>query len=126
MAIEIYQGKNVTAEDAAKFFDLPTIIHSCNKLKEAASILETTGKKIIDAKDYCTREALFMQGESFEEPIEFCGKDFNDISSYISDFAETILEATNKAMEKKQLLLNEEARVFDQHANIMTDNQITE
>ena len=110
MAVEIYEGTHVTAEPATNYIDVNTIYHACKIIKDASTRLERTSKKIINAKDYCTKEALFMLGESFEEPIEFCGKDFYDISDYIHDFADTILEATAKALDKKQLILNDEAR----------------
>ncbi len=113
MAVEIYTGTYVNAEEANKYIDIATIAHCCRLLKDASLRLESTSKKIINARDYCTREALFMQGETVEEPIEFCGKDFNDISSYMNDFADAILEATNRAYDKKQLELNEEARILD-------------
>jgi hypothetical protein len=109
MAVEIYEGTHVKAEPATNYMDVNTIYHACKLIKDASARLERTSKKIINAKDYCTKEALFMLGESFEEPIEFCGKDFYDISDYIHDFADTVLEATSKALDKKQLLLNEEA-----------------
>ena len=109
MAVEIYEGTHVKAEPATNYIDVNTIYHACKLIKDASARLERTSKKIINAKDYCTKEALFMLGESFEEPIEFCGKDFYDISDYIHDFADTVLEATSKALDKKQLLLNEEA-----------------
>lgn len=113
MAVEIYKGRYVTAESATNYIDSGAISTSCSKIKDAASQLTKTGKKTLGAKSYCSKKHLSIEGNTMEDDIELCACDYEDAANYMETFADTILGALEKALDKKQLKLNAEAQRKD-------------
>ena len=114
MAVEIYVGRYVTAEEATKYIDAATITNCCNKMKKSASELKQTGKKISSSKSRCTKNHLSIAGNTMEDDIDLCECDYNDAATYMETFSATILGALQRALDKKQLQLNAEAQRKDE------------
>ena len=113
MAIEIYRGKYISADDATKVIDMPTINDGCRMLKDASDRLERLTKKIDLLRETCSKEAISIDGSSMEELIEHYEKLTNDFSLYISDLSDALSKTTQRVVNRKQTILNEEARRLD-------------
>ena len=111
MAVELFQGKYITADDASRYIDVQTISDGCKMLNDAAQRLAKIAKKIDNLKETLDKQTLSVQGDSMEDIIEFYEKNTNDFSVYINELSTTIMEATQRVMNRKQLLLNEDAKI---------------
>lgn len=109
MAIEVYHGKYVTAEDVGTIIDLATINECCKTFKTVADKLETISGKIRTLKEVCNKDALSFGSRSMEDIIEQYEKSVKDLSLYLSELAQTIINTTLRVMNRKQTILNEEA-----------------
>lgn len=105
--VEIYKGKYVTAEDASKYIDVETIKRCCNSLKDGADKLNHTKERVLNAKSYCGKDSFYIDEYTYEDKAENNVDSLGNASEYISTFSNNILNALDKALEKKQLELNE-------------------
>ena len=113
MPVEIYQGKNVIAETTLNYIDSTTINEGIKKLEEIAEELLSISKKIEKTKDLCNRESLSVGNNTLEAIIDSCETEFIEVSNYLNDSSKLLLEALQKAIDKKQILLNDEAIKLD-------------
>lgn len=111
--VEIYKGKYITADDAEKYIDVETIKKSCNLLKDGADKLGQTKERVINAKGYCGRDSFYIDDYTYEDKASDNANNLKNASLYIADFSDRILVALEKALEKKQLELNEIAMEED-------------
>ena len=109
METPIYKGQYVEAESVGKYIDIESITEGCNYLKEITNTLQVVSGKIIATKDYCTKENFSINEVTVEDEIEFCGNGIKETSLYLQDLVDMIMTALKKAIENKQLLLNEKA-----------------
>lgn len=116
MAIEIYQGKYVTAEDANGYIDGITISDGCMMLSDAARKLSDIVTKLQELKEDFSSANLSIQGSSMEPIIEAFVKSTMDLAQTISNLSETLSTTTQRVVNRKQVLLNEEAKVKDEQA----------
>ena len=119
MAIEKYQGKYVVAEDALKVIDMPTINSGCRMLKDAAEKLDNLSKKIEVLKDLINRDTLSISDSNMEAIIEEYGKRTRDFSLYINDLSETVNTTTQRVVNRKQVIFNEEAKRLDEQEALL-------
>lgn len=123
MAVEIYQGTYVSAESAANYIDVATITEGINMLGQAADEYAGIGSSLIEVSGNFTNEVLSVQGATMQNSIENCGSTITDVKEKLIDIGNNILEATQKALDKKQLELNEIAKEKDQAAALQANNQ---
>ena len=124
MAIEVYQGNFVSAENASKYIDQATINDGCRMLNEASEKLALIAKKISLLRELCSKDALNIQGQTLEEKIETYEEDTNNFSVYLSELSEYLLNATQKVVNRKQVILNEEAKAIDDKKSYLTEEII--
>ena len=113
MAIERYIGTFVSADDATKIIDMYTINDGCRMMKEAADKLERLTKKIRLLKEACGKETFSISGTDMEEMIGTYENNTLKFSSYLSDLSDSIIATTLRVVNRKQILLNEEAKRLD-------------
>ncbi len=114
MAIEIYQGVHVTAESATNYIDIGTISSGCEQINEAAAQYTNVGKELSAAAGNLSADALSVNETTMQASVEDCGNQICSINAKLSSFASSILDATNRALDKKQLELNQIAEAKDQ------------
>lgn len=114
MAVIRYIGKYVNAEDAITSFDYTEIETAINNIKDGVEKLEKATKRMQDAESYYTKETFSINGETFDDKISQCANCFLSTAEYMSDLAEQIKVARLKALNRKQVLLNDEAKILDQ------------
>lgn len=114
MAVIKYIGKYVNAEDAITSFDYLEIENALKSLKEGAQKLEDAAKRMRNAESYYTKETFSINGETFDGKIERCSNYFMSTAEYMEELAELVKNARLKAFNRKQVLLNDEARILDQ------------
>ena len=115
MAIERFQGKYITAEDATRTIDVPTIYDGCKMMKSAADKLDVLTKKIDVLRETYNRDAFSVS----EEIVEEYEKRTNNFSLYINDLAEMIEKTTTRVANRKQIILNEEAKRLDEQEALL-------
>ena len=114
MAVIKYIGKYVNADDAIASFDYLEIENALKNLKEGAQKLEDAAKRMRNAESYYTKETFSINGETFDGKIERCSNYFMSTAEYMEELAELVRSARLKAFNRKQVLLNDEARILDQ------------
>ena len=114
MAVIKYIGKYINAEDAIISFDYLEIENALKNLKEGAQKLEDAAKRMRNAESYYTKETFSINGETFDGKIERCSNYFMSTAEYMEELAELVRNARLKAFNRKQVLLNDEARILDQ------------
>ncbi len=116
MAVEMFQGQYISAESATKYIDYQTISDGCRMLDDAADKLARIARKIDQLKENCNRDTLSIQGSNMEDYIEFYEKNTNDFSVYISELSDTVMQTLERVYNRKQIVLNEAAKVEDDRA----------
>ena len=118
MAIDVYHGTYVTAEDANDYIDVNTIQSGCSMMKEAADKITAIKDKINTLKELCDGDTLTINGQTMEDQIQEFEDNTNNFALYINELSETVSSAATRALNKKQIIFNEEAK--------KRDNQFTE
>lgn len=113
MAIPIYQGEFVQARNVLEEIDQPTIEDGCRILADSSDKLNQITKKIEQLKEFCSKEHLMIQGANLEDPIELFQKDTEHFALYISELSTAISSATQRVVNRKQMMYNEEAKKLD-------------
>ena len=114
MAVERFKGTYVEAEDAKLYIDITTIEEGCNELLHQAESMNYTSDDIHVASEHVTKEDLSIQGINMEEDVVNVEENFKVTANELEDYAHTILESAYKALDDKQIELNEEAKKLDQ------------
>ncbi|MBP5678291.1 MAG: hypothetical protein J6X28_00490 [Bacilli bacterium] len=123
MAVEVFIGNYITAEDAQQYIDYNTISEGCRMMKEAAEKLSQISKKIDVLKDTCSLETISVQGKGMEKYIEPYEKDTRDMALYIQDLSSTILDATVRVLNRKQTILNEAAKLYEHKESLLRQQE---
>ena len=113
MAIERYVGRYVTAEDANDYIDGNTIRSACNLLQDAARKLSSIATACQELRDDLSARNLCIQGTSMEPMIEAYEKSTMDFANAIYELSDSLSATTQKALNNKQIRLNEEAKIKD-------------
>ncbi len=126
MKIDLYHGLSVTAKDANEFIDLDTVLKGCTMMSEAADLIKDIVEKIKKLKETCNADTLSVEGQTMEDKIELFENDTNQFYLYISNLVSSIQSTTLREFNKKQTILNEEAKKIDMQTNNNTSNGIEE
>ncbi len=110
MAIDIYKGTIVTAQDAHEMIDASTILSGCSSMKDVSQKLNDISFKIGTLQSLCTKENLSIDGVGFDEKIGEYQKSVQNFSLYLDDLASSITTTCEKVLNRKQVILNEEAK----------------
>ncbi len=94
-------------------------------LKDASEKLERISKKIYDLKESYNSDTLTVSNLNMEEMIEHYEKLANDFSLYINDLSETLEKATQRVVNRKQTIFNEEARRLDEKEALLHEGSTT-
>ena len=114
MAVEMFQGEYISADSAMNYIDYQTISDGCRMLNDAADQLARIAKKIEELKKSCNKDTLSVKGQSMEETIDFYEKNTNDFSVYIYELSETLMETAERVLNRRQIVLNESAKIEDE------------
>ena len=114
MAVIKYIGKYINAEDAIVNFDYNEIETAIKNIKEGVAKLEEAAKRLRNTETYYTKETFSINGETFDGKIERCANFFTSTADYMEELTELVRNARLKAYNRKQVLLNDEARILDQ------------
>lgn len=124
MAVERFHGKYIYGENARQYIDIDTINDACRIMKEASNKLNAISEKIDRLRELCSKDALSVDGEGMDERIEAYENFMNDFSLYIDDLSNTIRDTTQRVFNRKQIILNEEAKRMDQMMSLEKQNQM--
>lgn len=124
MAIEKYQGKYVIAEDALNVIDMPNIQAGCKMIKDVSQQLSVLAKKVNLLKDYYNSDNLSIDSVDMEQFVDDHEKRMRDFSLYLSDLSETIMNTTQRVINRKQFAFNEEARILDEQQALQYQQSI--
>ena len=113
MAVEIYQGVHVTAESATNYIDVGAISTGCEHLMQAAEQYSSVGSNLSGAAAGLSEDTLSVNGATMQASVEECGSQISSINGKISNYASSIMDATLRALDKKQLELNQKAEAED-------------
>lgn len=113
MAVEIYQGQYVTAESATSYIDVGTISSGCEQLSQAAEQFSSLGNNLSESASGLSEDALSVNGDTMQSAVEECGSQMSSIEGQLSGYIATIMSATESALDKKQLELNQIAEAQD-------------
>lgn len=121
MAIDMFHGTYVDAEDAKNYIDQGTIVTGCQKMDEASNKMTQIIKKVQRLKELCSRENLSVGGLNLDEIIENLENHVEQISLYINDLSGNIVGTTQRVVNRKQVILNEEAMRQDNSEIVLHD-----
>lgn len=113
MAVGIFKGIYVTAESATNYIDVAAITAACESLKEAGEMFLDVGSNLGEIALDLGQDTLSVQGATMQQPLEECGEGVVSIKEQLTSLADQIMEAMNAALDRKQILLNEEAAIRD-------------
>ena len=113
MAVEIYQGVHVTAESATNYIDVGAISTGCEQLMQAAEQYSSVGSNLSGAAAGLSEDTLSVNGATIQASVEECGSQISTIHGKRSNYASSIMDATLRALDKKQLELNQKAEAED-------------
>lgn len=125
MSVEIYQGTYVSAESASNYIDVATITEGIRMLEQAANEYAEFGSKLMEISGSFTNEVLSVQGATMQNSIENCSSSITSVKDQLANIGNSIIEALQKALDKKQMELNEIAREKDQAAALQANSQYT-
>ncbi len=114
MAVEIFSGQYITADDATKYIDLYTINDSCRNFNAAVERLNDIAKEIVELREMGGADTLFVGGRTLEPQVEQFEQSVRDLALYLSELANNLINDGIKALNRKQTILNDEARQIEQ------------
>lgn len=83
----------ITSE--SQLIDIYTITDGVNKYREAIESFETCGKNVVTASEICTAEALSVDSDTLQYPIEALGLEIQSLKEQLNAIAdEFLLEAS--------------------------------
>lgn len=110
MAVEIYKGIKSVAEDANNYIDAQSIINCCNSFNDVSEDLINLSNTLSNIANNCSKDKISISGKEYQSEIENCSKHIDCAHKYIQNYIEEILKATQVALDKKQMELNEIAK----------------
>ena len=90
---------NITS--ASQLIDKGTIIAGCNNLKKAAEDLQKAGEKVKSTAKLCTKEAMEVEGQSYEPIIAEVGKEVTNGYKDMVSQADAIIAEANRVYSEQ-------------------------
>ncbi len=118
--IEPYKGPILTAEFATNYINPLPINYLCKSIQEEIEKLNSINQKIIEAKSYCSKEFLDVEGIQMEERLELNSTHLNKYIEILEEYLESVKETLKTVINEKQILLNEKAII--QERQIIQNN----
>lgn len=81
--------------DESQMIDLQGVQAACAKICEAARDFTTSAKKVDDAKSYCGKGALEVEGKTMEDSFDQVRDALGQVEKSIVDFANSIQSTAN-------------------------------
>ena len=78
------------------------IVRACNMIKDTASDMQTIGRKINSAGEYCTPNYFYVDGYSYSDNVNECSNCFQFASKGLDEYADSILQSVNKAFNMEE------------------------
>ncbi len=124
MAIDMYKGKFVTAQDASKLIDTNNINKQCMNFNDAAEKLNAIADKIQVLRNICNKDAISVDGVGMEDTIDLYEKHVRELSEYLKNLSSNIVNDSQKIINRKQIIFNEEAK--EENKNITIKSELEE
>ena len=121
MAIDIYKGEFATAQDASKLIDINNLKKQCGNFNEAADKLNAIADKIKVLRSICNKDALSVDGYGMEDTIDFYEKNVRDLSLYLRDLSTNLDNDSQRIINIKQVIFNEEAKEENRTKTIQSE-----
>lgn len=113
MSVEIYKGTYITAESASNYIDVIAITTGCDKINEAGTLFENIGNRLTTISTELNNETLSVGGKTMQGPLEDVASFIKNVKPDLETVSSEINSALEKALDKKQLELNEIAKAQD-------------
>ena len=110
MNVDIYESPLITANSALSMINPLPITNACNELREELDILLRIKERILEAKSYSSKENIYIEGMNIEERLELNCNNIQKAILYIEDYIHYVETALTKAIDEKQIELNEQAK----------------
>ena len=110
MNVDIYESPFITANSALSMINPLPITNACNELREELDALTRIKERILEAKSYASKENFYVEGINIEEHLELNCTNIQKAILYIEDYINYVQLALTKAIDNKQLELNEQAK----------------
>ena len=110
MNVEVYESPFITANSALSIINPLPITNACNELREELDVLMRIKERILEAKSYSSKENFYIEGLDMEERLEVNCNNLQKIILHIEDYIYYVENALKKAIDQKQLELNEQAK----------------
>lgn len=79
----------ITSE--SQLIDIYTITDGINKFREAIDDFEKCGKKVVTASEICTADALSIDSDTLQYPIETLGLEIQALKEQLNSLADELL-----------------------------------
>ena len=76
---------------SSQMIDVEAIKQACVQIETAAADFTTASKKVEDAKSYCGKGALEVEGKTMEESFDQVSGDLSNVEKSIKDFTSSIV-----------------------------------
>jgi len=110
MNVDRYESPLITANSAITFINPLPIENSCRNLKEELQSLVHIKDYLLEAKSYASSDNFYMEGINMEERLEQNSIDIEKMIQFLEDYIEYVEKALYRAIDSKQIELNEEAK----------------
>ena len=110
MNVDVYESPYITANSALSMINPLPIKNACSELREELDVLMRVKERILEAKSYSSKDNFYIEGINMEERLEVNCTNLQKIILHIEDYINYVEIALNKAIDQKQLELNEQAK----------------
>ena len=93
--------------DESQMIDLQGVQAACTKICEAAHDFTTSAQKVDDAKGYCGKGALEVEGKTMEDSFDQVRDALGQVEKSIIDFANSIQSTANSIWSQQYNELQE-------------------
>ena len=110
MNVDVYESPYITANSALSMINPLPIKNACSELREELDALMRVKERILEAKSYSSKDNFYIEGINMEERLEVNCTNLQKIILHIEDYINYVEIALNRAIDQKQLELNEQAK----------------
>lgn len=89
----------ITSE--SQLIDINTIMDGINKYRQAIEAFETSGKKVVSASEICTADALSIDNDTLQYPIETLGLEIQALKKELNSIADELLYEVQIVRQKQ-------------------------
>ena len=107
MAVEIYKGEKIIAENAFDTIDVLKINQQCDSLRDTVSHLRNVEEKLSEVKSTLSRDAFTISGSTLVAEVEEVMRFYEKTAEYILKFSNQVSTSLENYLDEKQLQFNQ-------------------